>query len=237
MQQFKSLVDQLIASEYLDRADCLVFSVMSHGRLKKNRLEAQFADGKFIDVERDIIEKFSNQNCPALLHKPKIFIFPFCRFVFANYNNEQPIVLYKRLMSMSLYPFSGEKRDRGIIRSFRIETDGHREVQQKKTPIFSDIMICYGSCPEFVTFRNTEYGSYYVTVMCQIWAMNSHEKDLNKLLQLLTNEMMNNEHIEGVQVCSHENRGFHKDLFFNPGLYLKEKANIVDGMDPQPLVS
>lgn len=81
-QQFKELVDELITSDYLSRADCLVLSIMSHGARKDNLLRVQFGDGKKLYVEDDIISKFNNENCRSLIGKPKIFIFPFCRFVY-----------------------------------------------------------------------------------------------------------------------------------------------------------
>lgn len=75
------LVNELIASGYIKNIDCLVFVVMSHGDLKKSREKVMFSNNISLDVEDDIIAKFNNHNCKALIDKPKKFMFPLCRYV------------------------------------------------------------------------------------------------------------------------------------------------------------
>ncbi|KAJ6649257.1 Caspase Dronc, partial [Pseudolycoriella hygida] len=78
LQQFRQLVDELTDSQWLRATDCLVFCVLSHGCFINGHQMIQFSDGKNGSIE-DILVKFSNQACPKLIRKPKIFIFPMCR--------------------------------------------------------------------------------------------------------------------------------------------------------------
>lgn len=108
-------------------------------------------------------------------------------------------------------------------RSGNIQTDSEGG---KRAPMFSDIMVCYGSYEGYVTYRNSSIGSYYVVAMCNLWAKHAHDTSLEELLKLLTKDLIENRDINrnGVQVCEYQGRGFDKHLFFNPGLYIKEKT-------------
>lgn len=78
-QEFVKLVDQLVVSSHLRTTDCLVFGLLTHGERDYISFNVEFSDLHKMDVE-DILAKFSNKNCDRLMGKPKIFIFPFCRY-------------------------------------------------------------------------------------------------------------------------------------------------------------
>lgn len=94
--------------------------------------------------------------------------------------------------------------------------------------MFSDMMICYGSCPGYATYRNIDEGSYYVKILCQLWSINAHNTHLVDLLDLLTDQLKHNTTINkyGVQVCCYQDWGFDKQLYFNPGIYIKEHIEV-----------
>lgn len=60
--------------------DCAVIAVMSHGEEGHTKESSQIitSDVKHLEVAW-ILEQFNNRNCPALINKPKIFIFQICR--------------------------------------------------------------------------------------------------------------------------------------------------------------
>lgn len=64
----------------LRQVDCVVVSVMSHGEEGHTKESSQIVshDAKLLDVSW-ILEQFSNLYCPALINKPKIFLFQICR--------------------------------------------------------------------------------------------------------------------------------------------------------------
>lgn len=79
--ELDKILSNLIASDYFRKTDCFVFGLLSHGEYNSGVTRVLFYDDSIIKVEH-IIEKFSNSNCRNLLNKPKIFIFPFCRYLF-----------------------------------------------------------------------------------------------------------------------------------------------------------
>lgn len=66
----------------LRRTDCVVVAVMSHGEEGSTKESSQIvtSDIKYLSVAW-ILEQFNSRNCPALINKPKIFIFQICRYV------------------------------------------------------------------------------------------------------------------------------------------------------------
>lgn len=77
--QFQSLLTRLLDSEHCKQAQCFVLALMSHGQMidRKNAY-VTFYDNKQEEVH-NILDNFSNKNCPTLIKKPKILFFPFCR--------------------------------------------------------------------------------------------------------------------------------------------------------------
>lgn len=107
----------------------------------------------------------------------------------------------------------------------RIENDSSRsyeepESQETNVATFSDIKICYGTLPGYRSFRDPRDGSWYVQVLCDVFAEHAHDTHLDDLLKMVGNtvstrrtEMMH------IQTGSNTDRGFFKTLFFNPGFF------------------
>lgn len=178
--------------------DCLVFGLMSHGEKEYSSYNVEFVDSKKIDIE-NILMKFSNKNCGYLASKPKIFIFPFCR---------------------------GLLEDGGVMGRQRIEHDHIEPIQNDAKnniahkPSYSDIKICYASLPGYTAFRHPAEGSWYVQIMCEVLAKHAHDTDLEQMLKIIGNTLSTKRTERGkMQTSSNEDRGFDKDLYFNPGYY------------------
>lgn len=77
-QECYQLIEDLIRSDYLKQIDSFICCFQTHGDLYNNQTIMEFSDGLTMPTEY-IISKFSNVNCPALINKPKVFFFPFCR--------------------------------------------------------------------------------------------------------------------------------------------------------------
>lgn len=77
--QFQKILNELLDSDYCKQAQCFVMVLMSHGQM----IDRKIAFVKFYDNHREevynIMDNFSNKNCPSLIKKPKILFFPFCR--------------------------------------------------------------------------------------------------------------------------------------------------------------
>lgn len=77
-EALEKLLDSLVASEFLNKTDCFVLCISSHGNIDEGVEVVQFSDETIVDIEV-ILSKFYNDNCPALWNKPKVFILPYCR--------------------------------------------------------------------------------------------------------------------------------------------------------------
>lgn len=183
---FLSLMKELVTSSYLNGIDSFVCCVQTHGDFYDNMTVMSFSDGLTISTE-DVIRMFANKNCEALVYKPKIFFFPFCR---------------------------GNISDREFPVNFsnKIETDGHKSL----VPTCNDILICYGTVPGFSTHRDTGFGSWYVKEMCKVIAEHACDCHLEDMLKMISTNTMKMRDSGRVQVASTESRGFDKLFFFNP---------------------
>lgn len=186
--QLMKLLRELVVSEYLHRIDSFFLCIQTHGDLLNGHTIMEFSDGsrEYTDM---IVSLFSNIDCPALVEKPKVFFFPFCRGKISD-------------KLKNVYP--------------QTETDGIPS-RQYLVPTFSDILICYGTIPGFKTHRNIEFGSWYVRELCKVFAEHACSNHIEELLKLVAMNTMGFNRGEGlVQVASTENRGFNSLLFFNP---------------------
>lgn len=184
--EFLGLMKELVASKYLLSIDSFVCSVQTHGNFYDNMTVMEFSDGLTISTE-DVIRMFSNSNCQALVYKPKVFFFPFCRGGVSD--EERPVK----------FPL-------------KIETDGNSPL----VPSYSDILICYGTVPGFATHRDGDFGSWYVKELCKVFAEHACDSHIEELLKMISTNTMKIRDSGRVQVASTEGRGFDKLLFFNP---------------------
>lgn len=134
----------------------------------------------------DVIQMFSNTSCKNLVNKPKVFFFPFCRGSISD--------LEKKVVPVT-------------------QSDGAPTVY---VPSYSDILICFGTVPGFMTHRDTGFGSWYVRELCKIIAEHACDCHLEDMLKMVGTKTMEIRDAGRVQVASTENRGFYKLLFFNP---------------------
>lgn len=75
--ELRTLLTKLQNSRWLRSTDCFVMALMTHGTMTNEVAKVEFYDG-FMDLN-EVLGYFSNRNSVALLHKPKVFLFPFCR--------------------------------------------------------------------------------------------------------------------------------------------------------------
>lgn len=83
---------------------------------------------------------------------------------------------------------------------------------------FYDMKICYSTVLGYNAFRDPVEGSWYIQILCKVFAEHAHDTHLEDLLKLI-GESMNVKRTERyhLQTVSNEDRGFNKILYFNPG--------------------
>ena len=63
-------------SPLYEQADAFVLVAMGHGGSKRS---FHLADGHQIDLEDQLVQPFDGENWPAMIRKPKVFLFHCCR--------------------------------------------------------------------------------------------------------------------------------------------------------------
>lgn len=93
-------------------------------------------------------------------------------------------------------------------------------MQETNVATFSDIKICYGTLPGFKAFRDPNEGSWYIQVLCDVFAEHAHDTHLEDLIKIIGNTLSTRRTDQmHIQTGSNTDRGFFKTLFFNPGYY------------------
>ncbi|XP_046376838.1 caspase-7-like isoform X3 [Haliotis rufescens] len=160
---------QRVSQEDHSECDCLAVAITSHGE-KYTQVDPRRYN---VSVERDIIlgsqgavyteelvEKFSDDNCPSLRGKPRIFLLQACRGVMLD-----PGVTVTEDMDV-------------------VDAMTEPEYTISPAPCFKDFCIVYATPPGFYAFRRPTTGSWFVTGLRDV----IENADLTKhnLLQLMT---------------------------------------------------
>lgn len=154
--------------------DCLVVMLLSHGELipfmdySTGEESATLLSHDLMSYihARDrkyplqmIWQYFTDENCPTLKNKPRIFIVQACQ---------------------------GDKTDEGfpmLAKMRRLETDSITFAPIKLEPVLpqNDFLIAYATLPGFFSFRNTENGSWFVQTLCKEINERKSNYDLMKI--------------------------------------------------------
>ncbi|KAJ8722830.1 hypothetical protein PYW07_004010 [Mythimna separata] len=136
--------------------DCLLIAVLTHG--KSGILYAK--DLRYNSEK--LWCQFTEENCPTLAGKPKLFIIQACQ---------------------------GEEYDDGVTltSSDYIETDGWFE--PNKIPIHPDFLLALSAVPGYFSWRNTSNGSWFIQTLCEELQDSATEKDILTLLTFVNQKV------------------------------------------------
>lgn len=230
-QELRHLLNELRNSWWLRSTACFVMALMTHGTMANGRGKVEFADRSFLDLT-EVLDFFCNAKSEALLYKPKVFLFPFCR----GNTLEQPLGLQrknttaaKRISTDAAVTAQNDDDDdeddnRDVIGVTADDNDESNaataEAARQNIPVCSDMKICYATGPGFEAMREPDTGSWYIESMCGIWARHAHDKSLDDLLKMVGESQLNKKSRHGnIQTAHNEDCGFFKKLYFNPGYY------------------
>ena len=179
-----------------------IFCIMSHGS-SGNLVDI---NGKEIDVEEEIIQKFYSSECPALQGIPKLFLLQYCR---------------------------GEELDFGVeVRGFASSLESAPLQNPPKLPSVTDILIANSTVPGFVSNRNIHHGTWFFQCLVSVFKENADAMDIRDMFNqvaILLNEKESNDDGRRKQTFEVINRGFYKKLYFNlMGNSAEDSADDVD---------
>lgn len=193
-KEAKSVIESYQKDPRHATADAAIICCLSHGN------ERGFYCSNFELIESEwLLEQFNNVNCTILHKKPKIFFLQHCR---------------------------GEGID------FAIEFDPHIDVDSLKTqesvfpahsqPVslatWSDMKICYSTSKNKLSIRSGQIGTFFISTLCGVLSKKAHCTHLDDMLKEVTSTMLNYEIQGWKQSTEISDRGWQRNLYFNPGL-------------------
>lgn len=170
--------------------DCCVVIMLSHGTEAHNRRfpgAVYGVDGKDVTVQ-EITNYLNGKNCPSLQGKPKLF------FIQACGGDEKDIGF--EVSPEEAYPSVGGEDDQTDAIPTSSSSDSlsaSDEVDAKPSlPTSSDILVSYSTFPGYVSWRDTQAGSWYVETLDRILEENAATDDLVTMLMMVNHEVSQN---------------------------------------------
>ncbi|KAA0707107.1 Caspase-9 [Triplophysa tibetana] len=172
-----------LAKEDHSLYDCCVVIILSHGtEANHNRFPGAIhgVDAGVVSVQ--IITNYLNgQNCPSLQGKPKLF------FIQACGGDEKDIGF--EVSPDEVQPSMGGADDQTDAMPMSSSSDSlstSDEPDARATlPTPSDILVSYSTTPGYVSWRDTEAGSWYVENLDRVLEQNADTDDLVTILMMV----------------------------------------------------
>nr|XP_027232060.1 caspase-1-like isoform X2 [Penaeus vannamei] len=185
------------SNEELNSVDSCIVIIMSHGRDEKSFFTS---DNLYLSVN-EVVERFSNRECPALKGKPKIFIFQYCRGAAPDVGVAAGPQLVSNVRQQNL------EMDASFVSEAIVEKD----------PTYTDMYIAFSTVEGFVSFRHPERGSWLMEAICQVFMKHAHKMELESLMKMVSRRVRQNYSDDGSkQVCEFVQRAFDRHFYFNP---------------------
>uniref|UniRef100_A0A671U377 Caspase 9, apoptosis-related cysteine peptidase n=1 Tax=Sparus aurata TaxID=8175 RepID=A0A671U377_SPAAU len=170
--------------------DCCVVIMLSHGtEVSHNRFPGAVygVDGQHVPVQY-ITNYLNGQHCPSLQGKPKLF------FIQACGGGEKDTGF--EVSPDEVEPSIGGADDQTDAIPTSSSSDSlstSDELDARPTlPTPSDILVSYSTFPGYVSWRDTQSGSWYVETLYRILDENASTDDLVTMLMMVNHEVSQN---------------------------------------------
>ncbi|GAA6223451.1 caspase-9 [Lates japonicus] len=170
--------------------DCCVVIMLSHGtEVSHSRFPGAVygVDGQYVPVQL-ITNYLNGQHCPSLQGKPKLF------FIQACGGGERDTGF--EVSPDEVEPSVGGADDQTDAIPMSSSSDSlsmSDEPDARATlPTPSDILVSYSTFPGYVSWRDTQSGSWYVETMDRILEENAATDDLVTMLMMVNHEVSQN---------------------------------------------
>ncbi|KAG5684558.1 hypothetical protein PVAND_013783 [Polypedilum vanderplanki] len=163
-----------VASMNHKNNDCLLIVILTHGELGKifSRDEA---------YDFNIIPKFfTDENCPSLKGKPKLFFVQSCRGEKRDFGVKMQSTSHVRLKRQSMGTY--EEID---VTTFNNYHPHYIEEMVHNPPNHADFLIVRSTMTNYVSFRNPRTGSWFIQDLCNELDKNAYEMDILRLLTIV----------------------------------------------------
>lgn len=171
--------------------DCCVVIMLSHGtEVNHNRFPGAVygVDGQHVPVQH-ITNYLNGQHCPSLQGKPKLFFIQAC-------GGGERDTGFEVSPDDEFKPSIGGADDQTDAIPMSSSSDSlstSDDVDARATlPTPSDILVSYSTFPGYVSWRDTQSGSWYVETLDRILEENAATDDLITMLTMVNNEVSQN---------------------------------------------
>ncbi|XP_071502752.1 caspase-3-like [Diadema antillarum] len=167
--------------------DCFILAILTHG------IEGAVygTDEQLVKIE-DLVNYFSSDRCPTLAGKPKLFFLQACRGERFDAGVEQTDGTAvagsgdgARLDSISM------TEDELVDKMLRMElesTDSFASARSKM-PTQSDILLAYATVPGYVSWRNSEKGSWFIQALTEVMLQNASQEDMLSMMTMVNGKV------------------------------------------------
>ncbi|XP_061591044.1 caspase-9 [Cololabis saira] len=170
--------------------DCCVVIMLSHGtEVNHSRFPGAVygVDGLHVPVQ-NITTSLNGQHCPSLQGKPKLFFIQAC----GGGEKDTGFEVSPEESSLSISGLDDETdaiptSSSSDSLSISDETDARTTL-----PTPCDILVSYSTFPGYVSWRDTESGSWYVEILDRILEDNAATDDLVTMLMMVNHEVSQN---------------------------------------------
>uniref|UniRef100_A0A672LMW7 Caspase-9-like n=1 Tax=Sinocyclocheilus grahami TaxID=75366 RepID=A0A672LMW7_SINGR len=163
--------------------DCCVVIILSHGTEANNNCfpgAVHGVDGPSVPVQL-ITSYFNGQNCPSLQGKPKLFFIQAC----GGDEKDTGFEVSPDEVEPSLVGID-DQMDAIPISSSSDSLSTSDELDARATlPTPSDILVSYSTFPGYVSWRDTQAGSWYVKNLDRVLEENAATDDLGTMLLMV----------------------------------------------------
>ncbi|XP_074537205.1 caspase-9 [Halichoeres trimaculatus] len=179
-----------LSKEDHSQYDCCVVIMLSHGTdVSHNRFPGAVygVDGQHVPVQH-ITNYLNGRHCPSLQGKPKLF------FIQACGGDERDTGF--EMSPDEVEPSFGGADDQTDAIPMSSSSDSlsmSDEPDARATlPTPSDILVSYSTFPGYVSWRDTQSGSWYVETLDRVLEENSTTDDLVTMLMMVNHEVSQN---------------------------------------------
>ncbi|KAI6656674.1 Caspase-1 [Oopsacas minuta] len=162
-------------AKYSDRDlscyDCLFLAVSTHG----DRGTLIGTDGVPVSIESSVLSPFNGARCPSLCGKPKVFFLQACR------GGEKDFCL-----KLPENETDGNGAAIRLIERIRDLFSGASQAEAVLVPTELDFFIAYSTVPGYVSWRNTEKGSWFMYALFECYMAYGNEVHLAELMTYVT---------------------------------------------------
>ncbi|XP_071806101.1 caspase-3-like [Asterias amurensis] len=219
-EQIQQFINDLSIHNH-ESFDGFILAVLSHG------IEGAIygVDERVVKIE-NITGYFEGKRCPSLAGKPKLFFLQACRGERFDSGIEatdgqavSASVPTTATANDSISSLTDEELAQEMLRRELEDTTDAANALKAKLPSQSDMLLAFATVPGFVSWRNSERGSWFVQALSEVFLQHAHNEDL---LSMMT--MVNNKVAKAFESSSGQNKQIpapvtmlRKKLFFNPG--------------------